>query len=132
MSDKIFRSLLLVSALILLLIFAGMFFSLSKGAVPAFREFGFFGFIFSDKWISGTGQSTEQYGALAFIVYLNDPILALLICLPFSCLWLFCRRILGGKVAVFGGISICWPHSFDSVRPMGFLALRPLIQSWAY
>lgn len=46
MSDKIFRSLLLVSALILLLIFAGMFFSLSKGAVPAFREFGFFGFIF--------------------------------------------------------------------------------------
>ncbi|OQC03225.1 MAG: Phosphate transport system permease protein PstC [Bacteroidetes bacterium ADurb.Bin090] len=134
MSDKIFRSLLLVSALILLLIFAGMFFSLSKGAVPAFREFGFFGFIFSDKWISGTGQSTEQYGALAFIAgTLMTSVLALLICLPFSLPVAFFvgEYFRGKKVAgILGGIVDLLAGIPSIVYGLwGFYALRPLIQS---
>lgn len=132
MTDKIFRSFLLVSALILLLIFAGMFFSLSKGAIPAFREFGFFGFIFSGEWNSSTGA--EQYGALAFIIgTLLTSLLALVFCLPFSLPVSFfvgeyfkgkrIANILGGVVDLLAGIpSIVYGL-------WGFYALRPLIQS---
>ena len=132
MSDKIFRSLLLVSALILLLIFAGMFFSLSKGAIPAFKEFGFLGFIFSSEWNSSTGA--EQYGALAFISgTLLTSLLALAFCLPFSLpvsffVGEYYRRkkvagVLGGIVDLLAGIpSIVYGL-------WGFYALRPLIQS---
>lgn len=132
MADKIFRSFLLVSALILLLIFAGMFFSLSKGAIPAFREFGFFGFIFSGEWNSSTGA--EQYGALAFIIgTLLTSLLALVFCLPFSLPVSFfvgeyfkgkrIANILGGIVDLLAGIpSIVYGL-------WGFYALRPLIQS---
>lgn len=132
MSDKIFRSFLLVSALILLLIFAGMFFSLSKGAIPAFREFGFFGFIFSSEWNSSTGA--EQYGALAFISgTLLTSLLALAFCLPFSLPVSFFvgEYYRGKKVAgVLGGIVDLLAGIPSIVYGLwGFYALRPLIQS---
>ncbi|MCK9299825.1 MAG: phosphate ABC transporter permease subunit PstC [Bacteroidales bacterium] len=132
MSDKIFRSLLLVSALILLLIFAGMFFSLSKGAIPAFKEFGFLGFIFSSEWNSSTGA--EQYGALAFISgTLLTSLLALAFCLPFSLPVSFFvgEYYRGKKVAgVLGGIVDLLAGIPSIVYGLwGFYALRPLIQS---
>lgn len=132
MSDKIFRSFLLVSALILLLIFAGMFFSLSKGAIPAFKEFGFLGFIFSSEWNSSTGA--EQYGALAFISgTLLTSLLALAFCLPFSLPVSFFvgEYYRGKKVAgVLGGIVDLLAGIPSIVYGLwGFYALRPLIQS---
>lgn len=132
MSDKIFRSLLLVSALILLLIFAGMFFSLSKGAIPAFKEFGFLGFIFSSEWNSSTGA--EQYGALAFISgTLLTSLLALAFCLPFSLpVSFFVGEYYRGKkiAAVLGGIVDLLAGIPSIVYGLwGFYALRPLIQS---
>ncbi|MFA5469649.1 MAG: phosphate ABC transporter permease subunit PstC [Bacteroidales bacterium] len=132
MSDKIFKSFLLVSALMLLLIFAGIFFSLSKGAIPAFREFGFFGFIFSGEWNSRTGA--EEYGALAFISgTLLTSVLALVFCLPFSLpVSFFVGEYYRGKkiAAVLGGIVDLLAGIPSIVYGLwGFYALRPLIQS---
>lgn len=81
--DGIFRSLLLMAGLLVLLLSAGMVYSLVSDSSQAFRHFGFFGFLSSSDWIPTEGR--ESYGALAFIVgTLLTSLLALLICIPFS------------------------------------------------
>ncbi len=59
--DAVFRNLTFLSALSVLLILGGVLISLFIGAWPAFREFGFFGFISSQSW----NPVTEKFGALA-------------------------------------------------------------------
>lgn len=81
MTDKIFKRLLFVLSLIVLFITAGMIYSLVSGAIPAFRKFGIFHFMFSSEW----NPKSETYGALPFIVgTILTSFLALLISLPFS------------------------------------------------
>ena len=83
MQDKIFRSLLLLSAILIPVICCGIIYSLSYDASPAFGHFGFWNFIFSDDWVTTSGK--ESYGALPFITgTLLTTLLALLICIPFS------------------------------------------------
>ena len=65
MRDKIFKIVLFISALAILLICGGMILSLTVGAIPAFKEFGFFKFIVSSDWVYTRGS--ESYGALPFI-----------------------------------------------------------------
>ncbi len=48
--DSLFRLFSLLSALSVFLICAGIFLSLLRESVPALREFGFFGFLFSVEW----------------------------------------------------------------------------------
>ena len=78
--DRLFQYAALGSALIVLLVLAGILASIIYGGWPAFREFGF-GFLVSSKWNIGT----EQYGALVAIIgTLASAFLALLIGVPIS------------------------------------------------
>ena len=83
MQDKIFKALLIISAIIIPVIGVGIVFSLVNDASGAFKEFGFWNFIFSDEWVTTAGK--EKYGALPFITgTLLTTLLALLMCIPFS------------------------------------------------
>ena len=83
MQDKIFRVLLILSAVIIPIIGGGIVYSRTVDASGAFEHFGFWNFIFSDDWVTTAGK--ESYGALPFITgTLLTTILALLMCIPFS------------------------------------------------
>lgn len=83
MQDKIFRALLILSAVVIPVIGGGIIYSLTNDASSAFEHFGFWNFIFSDDWVTTAGK--ESYGALPFITgTLLTTALALLMCIPFS------------------------------------------------
>ncbi len=81
-SDTITKYVLLLSSLVILLVSAGMIFSLLGDAIPVFEKFGL-KFIISTDWNPTEGK--ESYGALPFIAgTLSTSILALIICLPMA------------------------------------------------
>jgi phosphate transport system permease protein len=81
-SDSVTRKLLLFSSSLILIIAAGIVFSLAKGAAPAFQHFGL-KFIFTNAWDPTQGK--EVYGALPFIAgTLLTSALALFICIPLA------------------------------------------------
>lgn len=83
MQNKSFKIFLFCSAAIMPILFGGVLFSLIKEALPAFKEFGFFEFIFSADWDVTEGQ--EKYGALTFIIgTVLSSAVALVLCIPFS------------------------------------------------
>ncbi|GEP10597.1 phosphate ABC transporter permease subunit PstC [Methylobacterium gnaphalii] len=78
--DRVFQLAAVGSALLVLLVLAGILGSIIHGGWPAFREFGF-GFITSSAWNVGT----EQYGALVAVLgTLASAVIALLIGVPIS------------------------------------------------
>ena len=82
-SEKITKLILKISSVIIILLFCGMAFSMIKDAIPAFKTFGVFKFIFSTEWDPTDGK--EQYGALPFIAgTLITSLLALIICIPLA------------------------------------------------
>lgn len=107
MQDKIFRVLLILSAVVIPIIGGGIVYSLTADASGAFEHFGFWNFIFSDDWITTAGK--ESYGALPFITgTLLTTILALLMCIPFSLpVALFTGEYFRGKkiAAVLGTVT---------------------------
>lgn len=107
MQDKIFRVLLILSAVVIPIIGGGIVYSLTADASGAFEHFGFWNFIFSDDWVTTAGK--ESYGALPFITgTLLTTILALLMCIPFSLpVALFTGEYFRGKkiAAVLGTIT---------------------------
>jgi phosphate transport system permease protein len=131
MSDKVTKTLLFSASLIVLIVAAGIVFSLIGGSVPAFKEFGI-RFIFSNVWDPTDGR--ENYGALPFIAgTLITSILALVICIPlaFSTSLFIAEyfkntrvsNILSSLVDLLAGIpSIVYGL-------WGFYTLRPLIVS---
>jgi len=81
-SDKVTKTILFSASLLVLIISTGIVFSLVKGSIPAFKEFGL-KFIVTNEWNPTSGH--EVYGALPFIAgTLITSILALLICLPLA------------------------------------------------
>lgn len=83
MQDKIFRIILLLSALVIPIVGVGIIASLISDSSGAFEQFGFWNFLFSDDWTTKAGS--ESYGALPFITgTLLTTFLALIICIPFS------------------------------------------------
>ena len=83
MQDKLFKVLLILSAIVIPVIGGGIIYSLTVDASGAFEEFGLWHFIFSDDWVTTAGK--ESYGALPFITgTLLTTALALLMCIPFS------------------------------------------------
>ncbi len=128
--DKVFRTLLLGSALLIVLVCEAVFYSLTSGALPAFRSFGFFRFIGSSQW--GVVDGSEHYGALPFIMgTLLTSFVALLLCIPFSLPVAFfvgeyyrntkLASWVGGVVDLLAGIpSIVYGL-------WGFYAVRPFI-----
>lgn len=83
LSDKTFRVLLFIAALVVPLIAGGIICSLVTDASDAISHFGFFQFMFSSEWSYTEGD--EHYGALPFLTgTLLTTLLALLFCIPFS------------------------------------------------
>lgn len=127
--DRVTKTLLFVSSLIILLLSAGIVLSLAGGAIPAFKEYGL-GFITSTAWNPTSGS--EEYGAMPFIAgTVITSILALIICIPmaFSTSLFIAEyysgtkaaRILRSLVDLLAGIpSIVYGF-------WGFYALRPLL-----
>lgn len=83
MQDRIFKLLLIISAIVIPVIGAGILLTLTTDSSEAFHEFGFWHFVFSADWITTAGR--ESYGALPFITgTLLTTFLALVMCIPFS------------------------------------------------
>ncbi len=83
MSDKIYRTVLLIAAIVIPVVCGGMVYALVVDAYDAFNHFGFLNFLFSDEWDYTEGR--ERYGALPFITgTLMTTVLALIFCIPFS------------------------------------------------
>lgn len=132
MSDKIFKIILRYSAVLILLLCGGLFYSLMSGSISAFSEFGLFNFISTSEWNST--EDAESYGALSFIMgTISTSLLALLFCIPFSLPVAFfigeyfsntkIANILGGIVDLLAGIpSIVYGL-------WGFYVLRPVMVS---
>lgn len=81
-NDKVTKSILFSVSLLVIIIAAGIVFSLVEGAIPAFKTFGL-KFIITNEWNPTEGR--EVYGALPFIAgTLITSILALIICLPLA------------------------------------------------
>ncbi|WP_425515187.1 phosphate ABC transporter permease subunit PstC [Microvirga terricola] len=78
--DRIFQWSSFGSALLVLIVLAGIIGSMIHGGMPAFREFGF-GFVTSSAWDVGR----DQYGAwVAIVGTLTSALIALVIGVPLS------------------------------------------------
>lgn len=132
MSDKAFKTLLWFAASIILIITGGMLYSLTSGAIPALKQFGFFEFLSSSEW--NPTEGSEKYGALAFIIgTIITSILGILFCLPFSLpVALFIGEYFKGKkIASLLGTIVDLLAGIPSIvyGLWGFYALRPIIMS---
>jgi phosphate transport system permease protein len=79
--DRLFRFASYACALLVLLVLLGIIGSMIYGGLPAFREFGFFGFLTSSTW----DVNNDQYGAWPAVAgTLASAGLALLIGVPIS------------------------------------------------
>ena len=129
--DKVTKALLFLSSLTILLLSAGIVLSLTGGAVPAFREYGF-SFITSTVWNPTSGS--EEYGALPFIAgTVITSLLALLLCIPmaFSTSLFIAEYFRGTRTA---GILRSLVDMLAGIPSIvygfwGFYALRPLLIS---
>lgn len=131
MQDKIFRVILILSAIVIPILGGGIIYSLTTDAVSAFDQFGFFHFIFSSDWSYTPGN--EKYGALPFITgTLMTTGLALLICIPFSLpVALFTGEYFRGrKIATVLSTVTDLLAGIPSIiyGLWGFYALRPIFQ----
>ncbi len=128
-SDKITRIVLLFVSSLILMLAAGMVFSLVEGAIPAFKVFGW-KFIFSGDWDPTEGK--ESYGALPFIAgTLLTSVAALLISLPlsFSTSLFLGEYYKGTRVARILGLLVDLLAGIPSIvyGLWGFYVLRPLL-----
>jgi len=134
-SEKVIKNLLKASSVIILLIFAGMAYSMIKGAIPAFKEFGFFGFIFSTDWNPTEGK--ESYGAMPFIAgTVITSLLALVICFPlaFSTSLFIAEYYRKTKIASILSTLVDLLAGVPSIvyGLWGFYTIRPLIAELGY
>lgn len=128
-SDKLTRKVLFSASFILLALTAGIVISLSKGAIPAFKEFGI-KFIIINEW--NPTQGKEVYGALPFIAgTLITSFLALLICIPFafSTSLFIAEYFRNTRSSIFLGSLVDLLAGIPSIvyGLWGFYTLRPLI-----
>ena len=100
--EVIFRALCFSAATLLLAALAGVVLSLAIGGWPAFKQFGFFGFITSSDW----NPVTDAYGAAGPIVgTIITSVLSLIIALPLAMgvsifLVEFCPRRISRPIAI--------------------------------
>lgn len=132
MKDKIFKSLLLSAAILILLLTGGIVYTLVSKSLGTFQHFGIWDFISSSDWDPREGQ--EKYGALSFIVgTLATSLLALFFCIPFSFpVALFTGEYFKGKkIAHIVGSIVDLLAGVPSIvfGLWGFYTLRPIIIS---
>ena len=130
-SDKVTKTILFSASLLVLIISTGIVFSLVKGSIPAFKEFGL-KFIVTNEWNPTSGH--EVYGALPFIAgTLITSILALLICLPlaFSTSLFIAEYFRNSRVANILSSLVDLLAGIPSIvyGLWGFYTLRPFIIS---
>jgi phosphate transport system permease protein len=128
-SDRLTRLLLFTASLLVIIIAAGIIFSLAGGAVPAFKEFGL-KFIYTNTWDPTDGR--EVYGALPFIAgTLITSLLSLIICIPlaFSTSLFVAEYFRGTKVAGILNSLVDLLAGIPSIvyGLWGFYTLRPLM-----
>ncbi len=128
-SDKVTKAVLFSVSVLILLLAAGMLYSLVGGSLAAFKTFGL-QFIISDEWDPTYGR--EKYGALPFIVgTLITSFAALLISLPlsFSTSLFLGEYFRGTRVARILGILVDLLAGIPSIvyGLWGFYVLRPLL-----
>lgn len=132
MSDKIFKTILFLTALMIPLICGGIVYALVTDAYQAFEYFGFFKFLTSSEWSYTEGN--EQYGAMPFITgTLMTTLLALLFCIPFSLpVALFTGEYFKGtKIASILSTIVDLLAGIPSIiyGLWGFFTLRPIIMA---
>ncbi len=128
-SDKVTKTILLLSSFVILLIAAGMIFSLVEGSIPAIKSFGV-QFIWGNNWNPTLGQ--EDYGALPFIAgTIVTSLAALIISLPlsFSTSLFLGEFFKGTKVAAVIGTMVDLLAGIPSIvyGLWGFYVLRPFL-----
>lgn len=128
-SDRITKTFLFSSSLLILLLAGGLIFSLTRGAIPAFREFGL-KFIFTNQWDPTEGS--EVYGALPFIAgTLITSLTALVICIPlaFSSSLFISEYFRGTRIAfILSSLTDLLAGIPSIVYGLwGFYTLRPLL-----
>ena len=133
-SDKVTRTVLFSASLLVLIISAGIVFSLVRGSIPAFKEFGL-KFIFMKEWNPTAGR--EVYGALPFITgTIITSVLALIICLPlaFSTSLFIAEYYRNTRVANILSSLVDLLAGIPSIvyGLWGFYTLRPFIASLGY
>ena len=80
-TGAVFRALNFASAMLVLLVLAGILGSMVVGGWPAFREFGFFGFLSGSSWNVGA----ERFGAWPAIAgTLMSAVIAIVVGVPIS------------------------------------------------
>ena len=129
MQDKIFRAILILSAIVIPIIGGGIILSLACDAYGAIEKFGFWNFIISDEWSYTPGN--ERYGALPFITgTMLTTALALVFCIPFSLpIALFVGEYFRGKkvATVLSTVTDLLAGIPSIIYGLwGFYALRPL------
>jgi len=130
-SDKLTKTILFSSSLLILIVSAGIVFSLVGGAIPAIKEFGL-KFIITNDWNPTEGH--EIYGALPFIAgTLITSVLALIICLPlaFSTSLFIAEYYRGTRVSYILSSLVDLLAGIPSIvyGLWGFYTLRPFIIS---
>jgi len=130
-SERITKWVLLLSSFIILFIAGGMVYSLVKGSIPAFKNFGL-NFVFSNNWNPTDGK--ENYGALPFIAgTLITSFAALIISLPlsFSASLFLGEYYRGTKIAKILGTMVDLLAGIPSIvyGLWGFYVLRPFLIS---
>jgi len=128
-SETITKAMLLITSSLIIFIAAGMVLSLTMGAIPAFKEFGW-QFIISTEWNPSDGQ--EKYGALPFIAgTLLTSIIALIISIPlsFSTSLFLGEYYNGTQVSNIVGTMVDMLAGIPSIvyGLFGFYVLRPWI-----
>ncbi|WP_423129577.1 phosphate ABC transporter permease subunit PstC [Gaoshiqia sp. Z1-71] len=133
-SDKITKAVLLSVSVLIVLLAAGMVYSLAGGSIPAFKTFGL-KFMVSGDWDPTSGR--ESYGALPFIAgTLMTSLAALLICLPlsFSTSLFLGEYFRGTRVARVLSLLVDLLAGIPSIvyGLWGFYVLRPLLVSMGF
>ena len=131
LSNRITRGFLFTASLLVLILSAAIVFSLTKGSLPAFREFGL-KFIITNEWNPTEGK--EVYGALPFISgTLATSVMALILSLPlaFSTSLFIAEYFRDSKISSILSSLIDLLAGIPSIiyGLWGFYTLRPLIIS---
>ncbi len=118
-----------MASVVVILITAGMVYSLMSGAIPVFKEFGL-KFIVSSEWNPTEGR--EAYGALPFITgTVLTSVIAIVLCFPlaFSTSLFIGEYYRGTKMASITGTMVDMLAGIPSIvyGLWGFYVLRPLI-----
>lgn len=128
-SERIVKAVLFAASVVVILITAGMVYSLMSGSIPVFKEFGA-RFIVSSEWNPTEGR--EAYGALPFITgTVLTSLIAIILCFPlaFSTSLFIGEYYRGTKIASITGTMVDMLAGIPSIvyGLWGFYVLRPLI-----